>query len=144
LGQQRPEESDHEGRGEVAGVSVQEDDDLAACDAERAPHRVALASRRSVFAEHVVLLQHARAVGGGDRGGPIARRGVDYQDFVDQPKLAQTVDRVDDPSDRVRDLARRENHADRAGLALHELFGVELVRMEAPAGAPLGQGQVVG
>ena len=110
LGEQRAEQAEHEALVEVLGVGVEVDDELAGGGRQPAPHRVALAERRSMLRQQRRLVLHAHPALTGDHRGPVARAGVDDQQLVDQ--LAERLERVEDRPERARDLAGGEDHRD--------------------------------
>ena len=142
--EQRAEQAGDEARAEVLGVGVQEDDDVAGGRREPAPHRVALAQRGAELRQQRALVGHPRAAAGGDRGGAVARRGVDHEQLVDEPEPLQRRDRVEHRADRARHLARGEHEADRRALALGQRGGVEVLGAVAARGQPAGAAQVDG
>jgi hypothetical protein len=75
-------------RTEVLGVGVDEADELTGQDAQRAPHRVALAEHRTERGQQLGRVEHVGAEGGGDCAGAVARVAVDDEDLVDDPGVA--------------------------------------------------------
>ena len=144
IGQQRPDQPLEVSRVRVRRVAVEKADDVAAGDVERAPHRVALAERRPVLGQYLVLLDHPGAGRPPDLRGSVGRVGVDDQHVVDQPGLAQrTHGAREDAGQRVRALLGRDHHRHRR----RPLLGAQPLRRErarhvAPLGRPRRHGEV--
>src|SRR5450759_2046332 len=105
VGEDRPEQADQVRRRGVARVPIEKADDFPTGRAQRAPHGVALAQRRSELDRHLVLLDDMGSGPGGGARRTVARAGVDHDELVDHPGFPQGPDRLtDDGTDRLRAL----------------------------------------
>lgn len=124
FGEQRADDAGHEGGVELAQVGIDEADDLAAGDEQRAPEHLALAGGRGQPGQDLVAAHHPGAGRGGRGGGAVAGAGVDHDQFVDQRQALHQLpaDGADDVADGGLLVQGGQHDADGAG----------------PAGGPLG------
>ena len=107
---------------EIGAVGVGEGDDVALDDAQRPPHRVALAARRGRARRGArspaAPSRRARAR---DLGGAVgARPASTTTTSSSSPARARRERRGDDRADRRRHLARRQHQRDRRALGLEQ------------------------